>query len=161
MTQLSRAPRSRAEVPADQARSLVEEFDHHDPEVEMSHTAPTSFRPGEEITIALLADRANGALIDSTRLRYRHMDQSESYEEVEMVRRGNGFVASIPGGYSDSAFPVQYLFVLRDARGIAWRYPGLGAELSSQPYFVVRVARNNADGLDAGGASGAAFTSRM
>ncbi len=148
MAQLSGAPLSRVEVPADEARRLAEELGHHFPQVEMSHTPPASFRPGEEITIALLVYRASEALIDSTRLRYRHMDQSRSYEEVQMVRRGNGFVANIPGGYSDSAYPVQYLFVLRGARGIAWRYPDLGAELSNQPYFVTRPDTANEPGPD-------------
>ena len=40
--------------------------------------------------------------------------------------------------YTDSPYPLQYYFELRDARGHAWLYPGFRADLCNQPYFVVR-----------------------
>ncbi len=51
---------------------------------------------------------------------------------------GDRFVASIPGEQTDQPFAMQYLFAVHDANGAAWLHPGLGAELSDQPYFVVR-----------------------
>ncbi len=72
------------------------------------------------------------------RLRYRPVDQSQTYAEHEMDRAGDRFVASIPGADSDTPFAMQYLFAIHDANGDAWLHPGLGADLSDQPYYVVR-----------------------
>ena len=55
-----------------------------------------------------------------------------------MAREADRFVATIPGGYSDSPYALQYHFVIKDGRGGAWLHPGLGAELSDRPYYVVR-----------------------
>jgi hypothetical protein len=71
-------------------------------------------------------------------LRYRQVDQSERWTGVELGRADGGFAGSIPGGYADGAYPLQYLFVVRDVRRRAWLHPGLGPTLSDQPYHVVR-----------------------
>jgi hypothetical protein len=55
-----------------------------------------------------------------------------------MERSERGFAGSIPSESVDGAFPIAYAFVLQDRPGHAWRHPGLGANLASQPYFVVR-----------------------
>jgi hypothetical protein len=73
-------------------------------------------------------------------MHYRHVNQAESYETAPMVRDGNALTAEIPGRYSDSPYPLQYYFELRRDAGAAWLYPGFAADLSNQPYFVVRQA---------------------
>jgi len=112
------------------------------------HTPPASFRPGDAVPVSI---EVGGAVeIAGVWLRYRHVDQSAPYEEVAMDRDADGFSTEVPSGYSDSPFALQYHFVVRDVRGRSWQYPGLGPELSDQPYVVVRQRaefRTKADGL--------------
>src|SRR5439155_8746342 len=120
-----------------EARRIVADIAAEAPTLTVSHTPPTSFRPGEPLTLDLERGDA-GSSIAAVGLRYRHLDQSEEYEEVEMAREANRFVATISGGYSDSPYALQYHFVIRDVRGGARLHPGLGAELSDRPYHMVR-----------------------
>jgi hypothetical protein len=55
-----------------------------------------------------------------------------------MVEDYGRFSGTIPAGVTDSAYPVQYFFEVRDGADRAWLYPGLDATLSNRPYFVVR-----------------------
>jgi hypothetical protein len=100
-----------------------------------SHRPPPAFHPGEDLPIAL---EVSDASVAGAALRYRHVDQSERYVQVEMTPADGGFVASIPGDYANGRYPLQYLFVIRDDGRRAWLHPGLGPTLSDQPYFVVR-----------------------
>ena len=52
--------------------------------------------------------------------------------------RGVGYRQTIPGDYTDSAYPLMYFFELHDSQGHGRLQPGLTADLSNQPYFVVR-----------------------
>ena len=90
------------------------------------------------LPLTLDLEGGDAGSIAAVGLRYRHLDQSEEYEEVEMAREANRFVATISGGYSDSPYALQYHFVIRDVRGGARLHPGLGAELSDRPYHMVR-----------------------
>lgn len=66
------------------------------------------------------------------------MNQALPFAEQGMEREGNDFVGCVPGADLATSYPLAYAFVLRDIHGTAWRYPGLGDELSGQPYFTVR-----------------------
>ncbi|HEY3456481.1 MAG TPA: hypothetical protein VGK64_18020, partial [Bryobacteraceae bacterium] len=66
---------------------------------------------------------------------------------VEMQEQGRtylgantvgGYRASIPATYSDSDYPLQYYFEVKQKSGKASFYPGLGPDLTTQPYFVLR-----------------------
>ena len=72
------------------------------------------------------------------RLCYRHVNQAERWETAEMAGRGSVYGASIPAAYTDSPYPLQYYFVVRGAGARAWLHPGLGADLTHQPYYVLR-----------------------
>jgi hypothetical protein len=72
-------------------------------------------------------------------LHYRHVDQAEAWEAVATSAAGAGFRGVIPAGYTDSPFPLQYYFEGTGPDG-AWLYPGLGPELTGQPYYTVRRA---------------------
>ncbi len=111
---------------------------------EVRHTPPPSFRRGEPVHLTL---RIDGRLIDSIQVRYRHVNQAERYADVETAGDGDTFRATIPAAYTDSAYPLQYFFVLRsgsaDSSGPngarrAALYPGLSADLTNQPYILVR-----------------------
>lgn len=99
------------------------------------HTPPDSFQPGKPLEISLSA-RDSESL--SVRLHYRHVNQAEDYVVVEMQKQNNSYLAAIPADYTDSPYPLQYFFEIRDKNGFAWLYPGFNETLSNQPYYIVR-----------------------
>ena len=98
------------------------------------HVTPAHFSPGKELEIALAVDKK----ADSAILYYRHVTQAERWVTAVMAARGNGYHATIPGTYSDSPYPLEYYFELKLTPGEATLYPGFGADLTNQPYFVLR-----------------------
>jgi len=119
-------------VPADLHRSADE------PALACSHTPPGTFQSAEPVALVLdVEDEARTGL--EVHLHYRHVNQAETYEIVRMQPTGSGFRAVIPGEYTQSPYALQYWFELRDSSGEARFWPGLDADLSNQPYFVVRA----------------------
>ena len=55
-----------------------------------------------------------------------------------MQARDNGYRAVVPAGYTQSLYPLQYYFELKTGPDQACLFPGFAANLSNQPYFVVR-----------------------
>ncbi len=102
------------------------------------HQAPARFRPKEPVELAIAFEKS--AKPSSARLYYRHVNQAERFESLEMDHTGDGFRAAIPGAYTDSPYPLQYYFELKHSPDRAWLHPGFAADLSNQPYFVVRRA---------------------
>ncbi|HWC96587.1 MAG TPA: hypothetical protein VG456_07555 [Candidatus Sulfopaludibacter sp.] len=100
------------------------------------HTPPTRFVPGQPVEVEFSVDRS--AKLTGARLYYRHVNQAERWQSVDMESNGGRHKATVPGAYTDSAFPLQYYFELRDSPEKAWLYPGFTADLSNQPYLVVR-----------------------
>jgi hypothetical protein len=104
------------------------------------HTPPARFKPGAPVDIAIAVDDMQPTL------RYRHVNQVESFVSAEMTNSADGFRARIPSEYTNSAYPLQYYFELAathqlpsDGRRIDYAmYPGLGPKLTNQPYFVIR-----------------------
>lgn len=66
------------------------------------------------------------------------MNQAETYVVVDMAPHGESYQTTIPGDYTDTDYPVQYFFEVRDGGGRAWLCPGFDADLSNQPYYVIR-----------------------
>jgi hypothetical protein len=142
MAALERSASAGGSMPEAEVRRLLAEIDASPvtPAVAVSHRPPSSFRRGEPVPLSL-DPVASSDEIAAVHLRYRPLDQSKRYEEVRMARDRDRFVATIPGSDSDCPYALQYFFVLRDAGGDAWLYPGLDADLSNQPYFVIRQKR--------------------
>jgi hypothetical protein len=102
--------------------------------VECDHTPARSFKPGTAHMIELGAHNGFAAV----RLKYRHVNQGENYRTVAMEMQEHSYRATIPGEYTESEFGLQYYFELDGgARGMTM-YPGLGPDLTGQPYFVVQ-----------------------
>lgn len=74
----------------------------------------------------------------SVRLYYRHVNQAERFQTVEMEARENAYRASIPAAYTDSPYPLQYYFELKESPERAWLYPGFAPDLANQPYVLLR-----------------------
>ncbi|HYM10876.1 MAG TPA: hypothetical protein VEU62_09085, partial [Bryobacterales bacterium] len=105
------------------------------------HAPAAHFRPGQplEIELSLEKDSAGPHPL-SVHLHYRQVNQAERYRVAEMEPRDNRYRAAIPGDYTESPYPLEYFFELKDGSGAAWLYPGFEPDLSNQPYFVVRRA---------------------
>jgi hypothetical protein len=76
--------------------------------------------------------------VRSVRMYYRHANQAERYESVEMAVQGGTYRATIPASYTDSPYPLQYYFEIRESAEQASLYPGFAPDLANQPYFVIR-----------------------
>ena len=72
------------------------------------------------------------------RLHYRIVNHAERWKSADMLAAGGSWRGQIPADYTHSPYPLQYYFVLTDAAGRAWMYPGFTSDLSNQPYVVLR-----------------------
>jgi hypothetical protein len=97
------------------------------PSLPVRHTPPPRFEPRQPLALKAACD-APGVLF------YRHVNQAERWKSTPLE---NG-AASIPADYTDSPYPLQYYFEFRTAPDNAFLYPGLGPDLTNQPYFVLR-----------------------
>jgi len=104
------------------------------------HQPPAAFQPKQaaELQIAVDGERR----VELVRLYYRHVNQAERWDAADMEAVNGTWRASIPADHTDSPYALQYYFEVRESRARAWLYPGLGADLDRQPYFVVQRARN-------------------
>ncbi len=100
------------------------------------HMPPARFQPGH----ALAVEFAAGKDYASALLHYRRVNQAERWQSAPMESTGRLWRAAIPSEYTQSVYPLQYYFELKEARGSAALYPGFGEQLTGQPYFVVRRA---------------------
>ena len=99
------------------------------------HTPSLRFVPGSplEITIAV----KDPPQPTSVTLHYRHVDQAERYQVLDMQANQGTFRASIPASYTASKYAFQYYFELKRGSEEAWLYPGFAAKLTNTPYLVV------------------------
>lgn len=105
----------------------------HRPSAPIRHGVPNRFRRGQPLALELAGPELTSAV-----LHYRHVNQAERWQSVTMDRKGSLYAASIPGAYTDSAYPLQYYFEVKSAPDRAWLVPGFSADLAGQPYYVVR-----------------------
>jgi hypothetical protein len=73
----------------------------------------------------------------AARLHYRHVDQAEDYQVVQLEPHAGEYRASIPGSYTASSYALQYFFELRLRTHGTQLYPGFDSQRTDQPYFVV------------------------
>ena len=98
------------------------------------HIQQEKFQAGQSLNVQFSFDK----MPKSARLYYRHVNQAERFESVEMQASGKSYRAAIPDAYTNSPYPLQYYVELRESPEKAWLYPGFEADLMNQPYFVVR-----------------------
>ncbi|MCB0747107.1 MAG: hypothetical protein KDC90_06525 [Ignavibacteriae bacterium] len=99
-----------------------------------THKQPEIFQAGKAINLELSVENKDV----SVRLYYRHVNHAERFKLIEMKKMRNMYTAKIPADYTDTQFPIQYYFELRDKPDNAWLFPGLSQKLTQQPYFIVR-----------------------
>ena len=98
------------------------------------HVPPTRFVPGKPLGIDLTV----AAPVASVNLYYRHVNQAERFRFAAMDRAEHQYHATIPGSYTDSAYPLQYYFEIKTTTGRPLIFPGFSKGLFNQPYIVVR-----------------------
>jgi hypothetical protein len=104
------------------------------PSMACRHIQPKHFKAGEPLDIELSIEKEIG----SVQLYYRHVNHAERFKIVNMQPIGRSYRATIPADYTNSQYPLQYYFELKDGPKKAWLFPGFTAELTNQPYYVVR-----------------------
>lgn len=104
-----------------------------------AHVPPPAFRPGG---VVVVEGTVAGAFRGRVVLHYRHVNQAERYETVEMAAEGHRFTATIGDGYTRSPYAIMYFFSFHHESGDAWLSPGFDigdeVDLAGQPYYVVR-----------------------
>ncbi len=105
------------------------------PAITGQHTPPATFQPGRAIDVEFTAEKDCA----SVQLHYRRVNQAERWQNESMQSEGHLWRATIPSEYTQSPYPLQYYFELKETPQSATLFPGLGEELCSQPYFVVRM----------------------
>ena len=105
------------------------------------HTPPSQFLIGQKVNIEASLDKT----ARSVHLHYRHVNQAERYETIEMQLQssepaGGRFQATIPEAYTTAPYELQYYFEIRQEHGMAFLYPGFNTALTNQPYFIIRQA---------------------
>jgi hypothetical protein len=100
------------------------------------HTSPATFQPGRALPVEFAADRKYQAV----RLHYRVVNQAERWQSAAMTSGGASWRGGIPAAYTQTAYPLQYYFEVKDAPESSGLYPSLGKARTDQPYFVVRRA---------------------
>ena len=98
------------------------------------HQPPPRFERKEALALQI----AVGGKAASVRMYYRHVNQAERFVSMDMQLQSGTYRAAIPAAYTDSHYPLQYYFEVRESAEKASLYPGFAPDLANQPYFVVR-----------------------
>jgi hypothetical protein len=108
----------------------------HRPTITCQHHPPSSFRPGDPLALALRLDDSAGDRVSAIHLFYRHVNQAERWQSLQMDRQNGAYQSAIPAQYTNSAFPLQYYFEFHGA-SLSCFHPAFNATLSNQPYYIV------------------------
>jgi hypothetical protein len=100
-----------------------------------THTPATGFQPGKRAVVTLAVAGEPSAV----KLRYRHVDQAERWQSLDMAKEGRSYRAAIPAAYTESPFALEYYLELRQGP-TATLYPGFNEVFANQPYFVLTRA---------------------
>lgn len=105
------------------------------PTISANHVPVTSVRKGDPLSIKFDCDQNVVKVI----LYYRHTNQAEQWQRVEMNRSDNSYFAEIPGEYTAGRFPLQYYFEVHTSSKHATLFPALERDLANVPYFLVKT----------------------
>jgi hypothetical protein len=98
------------------------------------HSQPGEFSKGQPLKLEFSFDSAPA----SAMLFYRHVNQAERFQAVNVSINGNKGEAIVPADYTDKSYPIEYYLEIRNAKDNAWLFPGFNANLASQPYYSLR-----------------------
>lgn len=102
------------------------------PKVSVEHVSSQIFHSGQALPVSLKCKEANGI-----KLYYRHVNQAERWQWIELKQNGISYEGEIPAGYTAKRFPLQYYFEIETSPSKATLFPELAEDLANVPYFVV------------------------
>jgi len=105
--------------------------------VTAQHTPAEQFHAGKPVAISLVIGGPSPVRVT---LRYRHVNQAERWQAVEMQRDGGPFTGQIPAAYTNHRFALQYYFEIQTSASEMTLFPPLAPDLANVPYYVVRRA---------------------
>ena len=105
------------------------------PIVVVDHTHVKNFSSGQPLAISV---RVVSPAPRRVTLYYRHVNQAERWQSVEMKLDGDAFAGEIPAAYTAKRFALQYYFEIEVGPAEATLFPPLAMELDNVPYYVVR-----------------------
>ena len=133
------APKTDPSVIQQAMHAVLNKFqDNERPALTDLHTPPASFERGKPLPVS--ARLSSSAAIAGVRLHYRHVNQADIWQSLDMEQTGEEYRAVIAAEYTDSPFPLQYYFQIRTSSGKARLYPGLERRWHGQPYYFARQA---------------------
>jgi hypothetical protein len=94
---------------------------------------PEKFTAGQPLEVGLSFEKTPKL----ANLYYRHVNQAERWEKLEMKLNGKFFTATIPADYTATSYPIAYYFELKESPDKAGLYPGLQEDLINQPYLLI------------------------
>jgi hypothetical protein len=97
--------------------------------------APDTLQPGQDFVVTL-----PGSFETAPTLHFRHINQAERWNSLQMSQDGNGYKATIPADYTNSKYHLQF-FVSARENGEQILSPGLDDDLANEPYYTVLHAR--------------------
>jgi len=99
-----------------------------------SHIAQADFVKGKDILVKAVMPKGT----KTAKLHYRHVNQGEKYNIVEMKAAEKEYSALIPGAFTKTEYPVMYFFEAIDGSGAGSFLPGINDVMDNQPYYVIR-----------------------
>jgi len=101
-------------------------------------TRPASADPGRDLAVSAKVTAPAG--VKWVRLRYRHVNQKEDYQAVEMALdpRSGQYTAAVPASFVNSKWDLMYFVEVVDKAGTGRMFPDLEVET---PYVIVPVKR--------------------
>ena len=102
--------------------------------VSCQHNPPSTFIAGQPLDVEFSFDKTPLSAV----IFYRHVNQAERYQKMVLNWKGKNAKAIIPGGYTDSPYPIEYYLEVRNSPDSASFYPGFNSDLANQPYFTVQ-----------------------
>lgn len=86
------------------------------------------------------AEVSDASGVKNVTLRYRHVNQFEDYQSIEMTKTdvSDTYEATVPSQFFDGKYDVMYFVKVMDTKGNGKIYPDLEVEI---PYVVVKLDR--------------------
>ena len=107
------------------------------PTVTVKHTPAEKFPAGKPLELSVTVAAPTPRRVT---LHYRHVNQAERWQSVELKPSGSDFTGAIPGDYTAKRYALQYYFEIEAGPAEATLFPPLAADLANVPYYVVRRA---------------------
>lgn len=96
---------------------------------------PERFVRGQPLPIGMKTPEGTGNSAKAT-LHFRHVNQAERWQSIEMRRQEGRWEATIPADYTAAPFHLQYYVSVIGEGGSPLLLPGFSGGLAGQPYFV-------------------------